>query len=84
MLNVTSPEVATVQFLNRGFQTIYRRPRIDDVADVQNRFVFASDVEVLLGAHIVYRKLDVYSSYMKSMQQNISSKHLHEMKSAHS
>ena len=50
MLNVTSPEVATVQFLNRGFQTIYRRPRIDDVADVQNRFVFASDVEVLLCA----------------------------------
>jgi len=35
VLEVASSEVATIQFLNRGFQTVYRWPRTDDVADVQ-------------------------------------------------
>lgn len=51
VLEVASSEVATVQFLNRGFQNIYRWPRIDDVADVQSKFVFAADVDVLLKAN---------------------------------
>ena len=51
VLDVENFEVATVQFLNRGFQTTYRWPRIDDVAEVRNQFVFASDVEVVLNAN---------------------------------
>ena len=51
VLDVANFEVATVQFLNRGFQTTYRWPRIDDVAEVRNQFVFASDVEVVLNAN---------------------------------
>ena len=43
--------MATIQFLNRGFQTVYRWPRIDDVADVQSNFVFAADIEVVLNAN---------------------------------
>ena len=51
VLDVANFEVATVQFLNRGFQTTYRWPRIDDVAEIRNQFVFASDVEVVLNAN---------------------------------
>lgn len=51
VLEVASSEVATIQFLNRGFQTVYRWPRIDDVADVQSKFVFAADIEVVLNAN---------------------------------
>jgi len=48
---VASSEVATIQFLKRGFQTVYRWPRIDDVADVRSKFVFAADIEVVLNAN---------------------------------
>ena len=51
VLDVANFEVATVQFLNRGFQITYRWPRIDDVAEARNQFVFASDVEVVLNAN---------------------------------
>jgi len=34
VLEVTSSEVATIQFLNRGIQTVYICPRPDDVAEV--------------------------------------------------
>ena len=51
VLEVASSGVATIQFLNRGFQTVYRWPRIDDVADVRSKFVFAADIEVVLNAN---------------------------------
>ena len=51
VLEVASSELATIQFLNRGFQTVYSWPRIYDVANVQSQFVFASDVKVLLNAN---------------------------------
>ena len=42
-----SQETATVQFLNQGYQDIFRWPRVEDVADIESKFVFAFNFDVL-------------------------------------
>jgi len=46
VLKVTSSEVATIQFLNRVIYciSVYRCPRIDDVAEVLSEMGFAADI----------------------------------------
>jgi len=51
VLEVISSEVATIQFLNRGLQTVYKCLRTDDVAEVQSELFFAADIEVVLNAN---------------------------------
>jgi len=43
--------VATIQFLKRGLQIVYRWLRTDDVTEVQSKLIFAADIQLVLNAN---------------------------------
>jgi hypothetical protein len=46
VMDVNNEAMATVQFLQRGYKDVFRWPRVDDVAPVEQKFVFAHGFEV--------------------------------------
>ena len=46
VINVSNSNVATVQFLMRGAKSSFKWPPVDDVAEVESKFVFAHDFDV--------------------------------------
>ena len=46
VISVDNPLKGTIQFLNQGAQSQFRWPRVDDISDVEAKFVFAHDVDV--------------------------------------
>ena len=42
---VYSEQCGLVQFLQRGYQNLFRWPRVDDIADIEARFIFYADFE---------------------------------------
>ena len=47
VIDVVSPEVALIQFLQKGTNGSFRWPTVDDVAKVDWRFVISSDFDIL-------------------------------------
>ena len=45
---IVFPEVAQIQFLHKGTNGSFRWPTVDDVAEVDCRFVISSDFDILL------------------------------------
>ena len=42
-----SDDLATIQFLNRGYTDVFKWPQVEDISKVESRFVFSSDFEVV-------------------------------------
>ena len=76
VISVDNPLKGTIQFLNQGAQSQFRWPRVDDISDVEAKFVFAHDVDVQTQNGRVWSIVEL--EYLNELYQECKEMHFNE------
>ena len=76
VISVDNPLKGTIQFLNQGAQSQFRWPRVDDISDVEAKFVFAHDVDVQTQNGRVWSIVEL--EYLNELYQEYKEMHFNE------
>ena len=70
VLDIKSDQLALVQFMSKGYNATYKWPQVEDLDDIDAKFVFAADFDVHVGSrNIVVPHLHELDSQFKQYRE---------------